>query len=372
MDKKVVLAVAGAGKTYHICHSLDLEKRNLILAFTHENVGNLAKELKKIYGCVPEKTKIQTFHSFLLRNCIRPYEPAIVEKFPDFKSYPSGVTFKTPSPEYLQRGKRFYRNKNFIPNSYLEHFVDRHNNYYVSRLSELAYFGFSQGKALPMIIGERLNKLFDAVYIDEFQDFREYDHYLLMKIANFTENIVLVGDYYQHSVSGKNNSGAPFKIKKTERDYLDFSNYITSLGFSLDCNTLIKSRRCSIEICDFVRLKLGIPIFSEGINEGSVKIVSDDLVKEIIENDEIIKLVYQNAAKESFNAKNWSYSKGSTFENVCVILTKDLKKLIEDDFCASDVKPITLNKLYVALTRSSGNLFIMTYDELYKYKKAKK
>ena len=45
MAKRVILAVAGAGKTYHICHTIDPTKRNLILAFTHENIFNIQKEL---------------------------------------------------------------------------------------------------------------------------------------------------------------------------------------------------------------------------------------------------------------------------------------------------------------------------------------
>lgn len=31
MAKRVILAVAGAGKTYYICHEIDPTKRNLIL-----------------------------------------------------------------------------------------------------------------------------------------------------------------------------------------------------------------------------------------------------------------------------------------------------------------------------------------------------
>lgn len=50
MDKKVILAVAGAGKTYHICDSLNPKKKNLILAFTHENVHNILTELVKKYA----------------------------------------------------------------------------------------------------------------------------------------------------------------------------------------------------------------------------------------------------------------------------------------------------------------------------------
>ena len=34
MTKKVILAVAGAGKTYHICHNIDKNKKNLILIYS--------------------------------------------------------------------------------------------------------------------------------------------------------------------------------------------------------------------------------------------------------------------------------------------------------------------------------------------------
>lgn len=53
MAKRVILAVAGAGKTYHICHEIDPTKKNLILAYTHENIHNIQKEsistLNKLY-----------------------------------------------------------------------------------------------------------------------------------------------------------------------------------------------------------------------------------------------------------------------------------------------------------------------------------
>ena len=43
MAKKVMLAVAGAGKTYYICHKIDFRKKNLIIAYTHENIHNIKK-----------------------------------------------------------------------------------------------------------------------------------------------------------------------------------------------------------------------------------------------------------------------------------------------------------------------------------------
>jgi len=65
MDKKLVMAVAGSGKTYLICNSIEPEKRNLILAFTHENIKNIHYELLERFGAIPEKTIVSTFHGFL-------------------------------------------------------------------------------------------------------------------------------------------------------------------------------------------------------------------------------------------------------------------------------------------------------------------
>ena len=65
MAKRVILAVAGAGKTYHICHSIDPAKRNLVLAFTHENAFNIQRELIDAFGAIPELTTVSTFDSFV-------------------------------------------------------------------------------------------------------------------------------------------------------------------------------------------------------------------------------------------------------------------------------------------------------------------
>ena len=45
MDKKIMLAVAGAGKTYELCHSINKEQRNFLLAYTNENIKNIEKEV---------------------------------------------------------------------------------------------------------------------------------------------------------------------------------------------------------------------------------------------------------------------------------------------------------------------------------------
>lgn len=73
MAKKVILAVAGAGKTYHICHNLDENKRNLILAFTHETYEEnyltpMEQSIKipQFQHSIPLFTIISFFHTNIL------------------------------------------------------------------------------------------------------------------------------------------------------------------------------------------------------------------------------------------------------------------------------------------------------------------
>lgn len=56
---------------------------------------------------------------------------------------------------------------------------------------------------------------------------------------------------------------------------------------------------------------------------------------------------------------NWSYSKGDTFDNICVILTNNFEKILNDDFSCRGISQQTINQLYVALTRTKGNLYII-------------
>lgn len=106
MAKKVILAVAGAGKTYHICHNLDENKRNLILAFTHENINNIRRELFDANGTIHKNTTVSTFDSFVYNHFILPYEYTIAEFFDnlDFKS--TGITTSPPPSKIIESKKK--------------------------------------------------------------------------------------------------------------------------------------------------------------------------------------------------------------------------------------------------------------------------
>lgn len=359
MDKQIILAVAGAGKTYHICHSIDPTKKNLILAYTNENIHNIENELYDAHKGVPELTTVMTFDSFVYRHLICPYEPSIAEHFscPAFIS--SGICTIDPPPKQITNARgRKVANPKYVTKDKLRHYITNQGQYYCATLSELVLQVKKGRDSLVKRATARLNLFYDYVLIDEFQDFREHDYELIMALAKRLNCVMLVGDYHQHSVSATNNSGKPFKKKNGDVGYSEFISELQSAGFKVDTATLDKSRRCSAEVCDYVSKKLGISISSHDEHEGSV-IWVDALATEILDNGQIVKLVFKEADKYSFQALNWSYSKGDTVDAACVILTDRFDQLDNENFSIQGIPVSTINKLYVAMTRSRGDLYLM-------------
>lgn len=358
MDKRIILAVAGAGKTYYICNTIDINKRNLILAFTNENIHNIHTELIKAYGYVPENTTVMTFDSFIYRCLICPFEPSIAEHFSSLDFHSNGITTIDPPPQRISNpGGGMMANPLYQDKTKLGHYVTKRNQYYCATLSELVMQVKKGRDSLVKKGAERLNLFFDHVLIDEFQDLREYDYDLIIALSKHLNRVLLVGDYYQHSVSATNNSGKPFKIKSNSVSYTDFVEKLKSEGFEIDDASLSKSRRCADNVCRLVQSKLGIHIESTGDNQGSVIWLSDPTT--ILEDPDIVKLVYSNSSKYSFRAMNWSYSKGDTLDAVCVILTDGFDNMEDEGFSINGIANTTVNKLYVAMTRSKGNLYLV-------------
>lgn len=363
MAKRVILAVAGAGKTYHICHTLQSEKKNLILAYTHENIHNIKRELIDAYGKIPELTNVMTFDSFIYRYLVCPYEPTILQHFGREGFKRKGITTQAPPLKQTivktkDGSKKAIANPRYFSKDKLEHYISPGGYYYCATLSEII-LQVKKGKfSLIKEVAAALNMFYDQIMIDEFQDFREYDFDLITGLAKHLDNILLVGDYFQHSVSAINNSGKPFKSKGKDVSYSDFISLLKKLHFEVDETTLQTSRRCSQKVCNYVQKKLAINISSGTDQCGEVIWVKDN-IEEVLENDAITKLVYNNAVKYAFAAVNWSYSKGDTMDNVCVILTDDFDSMDNADFSCGSLSSSTVNKLYVAMTRTRGDLYLL-------------
>ena len=240
----------------------------------------------------------------------------------------------------------------------LNHYL-LNKKYYCDYLSKLILKTKNKNISLIDIGCSNINKFFDNIYVDEMQDFRENNWNLLVEIIKRVNNILLVGDYYQHSVSATNNHGEPFQIKKNYISYSDYVGYLESIGLEVDETTLLKSRRCSKEVCQFVSEKLGINIESTEDNEGNINWLNNkDEINQVLHNNEIVKLVWEKPEIYDFNSISWSYSKGDTYNEICIILTDTYSELNSEDFSIPN-STISINKLYVALTRSRGNVYII-------------
>ena len=73
MDRLLMLAVAGSGKTTYIINKLDLEHRFLIVTYTDNNVAHIKKAIIKKFGYEPQNITLLSYFQFLIRVCYRPF-----------------------------------------------------------------------------------------------------------------------------------------------------------------------------------------------------------------------------------------------------------------------------------------------------------
>ena len=173
MDKKLILAVAGAGKTTYIVDKLDLNKRSLIITYTNANYINIVnKVMQKFDGIVPNNIVIYTYFKFLYNFCYKPFLADEIKA--------KGIIFDDP-PKYIRKGS-------------IARFINKGNKFYSSRLSL-----FLREKNVKNEIIDRLCRYFDEFIIDEVQDISAGDFNLLKDLMVANINMLFVGDFYQHT-----------------------------------------------------------------------------------------------------------------------------------------------------------------------------
>lgn len=348
MDKRIILATAGSGKTYYIANHFSTESSVLLISFTNGNLENIRKELRiRFSGRIPDNIKILTFDSFVYNFLLKPFEP--IMKFKNFES--NGVDVRS-NPITDTKDRKYIKKDNKY------HFLTSSDKYYVSRMSKLFLEHDSKFKQKTI---NRIGKYFDAIYFDEFQDYNCFDYKVMDYILKNTKiSTFAVGDIFQSGVTpirhvGVREASWPFNKIESIADMRG----ITHKKIEIDTTTLSKTRRVSAEICQLIRERMNIEIYSQSISSGEYFFVDDENQIDSIMNDEkIVKLIWNNANKQKFgkNFVNWSYSKGDTYNDVCVILTSKTEHLDK----LTDLGSIsTRNKLYVALTRSKGNLYLV-------------
>ena len=176
MDKRVVFAVAGSGKTSSIIDRIDDESRCLIITYTDNNTRNLKNRVIKKFGRIPKGVRVYSYFTFLYSFCFRP--------LCGYEIKTKGINFNYPLPQYAQRTEKNTR----------VHYIDRNNRLFSSRIAKLL-IEFD----VVSDVMERIECFFDLVCVDEVQDFAANDFNFLCSLADAKSEMLLVGDFYQHT-----------------------------------------------------------------------------------------------------------------------------------------------------------------------------
>lgn len=333
MDKRVIFAVAGAGKTTYIINSLSLEKRALVITYTDNNYRHLRSRIIQKFGCIPVNITVLTYFTFLYSFC---YKPFLHDKY---KS--NGINWNVP-PAFTLR----------LPRSNKQFYIDSSGRLYSNRIAKLI-----NQEHVTQHVRNRLSKYYDHWFVDEVQDFGGHDFNLLKSLCSTEIDICLVGDFFQHTYDTSRDGNLNQSL------YDDFSTYIThfvDVGLTPDLTTLSHSYRCTSQVCDFITNHLGINIQSHKLTASEVLFITQfEQIMEKFGCNETVKLFYQDHVKYPCFSENWGKSKGQDhFNDVCVMLNATVMK----HYQRSDFRSLAIssrNKLYVACTRANSNIFFI-------------
>lgn len=333
MDKRVVFAVAGSGKTRSIVNALSQTRRALVVTYTTNTCDDLRRRVIGRFGHVPDHVTILTYFSFLYRFCYKPYLADAVRD--------TGISYKLPS-----------QRSNACKADNINRYLDGSRRLYHCRIGKL----LEVAGCLDELPG-RIERYFDDVFVDEVQDFGGHDFNLLKAMASARVSWNVVGDFYQHTFSTSHDSGVN---KSLHDDYVRYQKQFQKAGFSVDLKSLTQSHRCTAPICEFISSRLGIAIQSASCGAGQVEeVTSQSEVDSLCADPEIVKLFYQEHHKYECYSMNWAAAKGlDHFNDVCVVLNKSSWKHYECGTLSS-LAPITRNKLYVACSRARHRLFVV-------------
>lgn len=332
---KIIVASAGSRKTTCIVEeALSVTDKNvLITTYTNENLEQIHSYIIQKNGWVPKNITVLSWYSFLLQDGVRPYQSSATQK-----GRVNSIIFKD-IPEQLKRIKKIDIDR---------YFFTKGNDIFRDRVADFACYSDDQSSGSVI---NRLQGIYNYIFIDEVQDFAGYDLNFLEKLFNSTINIVAVGDPRQATFS-TNNSLKNKKFKK-------YSIFGWISKKQTDGLITVEERnecyRCNQHICDF-----GDSLFPElpKTKSKNTDVTGHDGIfyleeKDVLEYVERYRPTILRYNKKTdtmgLRAVNIGLSKGRTYERVVIFPTKPMLVYLN----TSDItKAGDISKLYVAVTRA--------------------
>lgn len=177
---RAVLSVAGGRKTQLIvenCRSCPDDRRILVLGYTTASQIELQTRIRAA-GVDGRRVEVLGWFAFLLQHLVRPYLPLVYEH-----RRLTGLNFEGEPGRYTTGAQRFLDAD------------DRAYKLHVARLAHDVVVA-SNGAAL-----DRLEHIYDEIYIDEVQDLGGWDLEIVRLLLGTRLKIITVGDMRQALLS---------------------------------------------------------------------------------------------------------------------------------------------------------------------------
>lgn len=337
---RATLAVAGSRKTQSIVDDCSQPSnqhvRRLVISYTLTGQRDLEQRLAR--SCpVDIKPVVVGWYAFLLQYFVRPFLPC---KYPGRRL--GGLNFEgepgTPGePCYITGVNRY---------------LDSQSRAYKLYLSKLAS---DVAEASNGGVIDRLERIFDEIYVDEVQDLTGYDLDLLELLLNSKVNVKLVGDIRQSVFD--TNPRDPRHPKFRGLGMLDwFSGQVKAGLLELTHSTETwRSNQIIATFADSIFVSYDFPATQsrqlEVTGHDGVFAVHPEHVREYVAEFDPVCLRQSKStqAPDGLLVTNFGQVKGLTHKRILIFPTGTIAAFLTN---GTELKPKTACGLYVGVTRA--------------------
>ncbi|WP_299971512.1 UvrD-helicase domain-containing protein [uncultured Roseobacter sp.] len=384
MTKELIIACAGAGKSAKIIDDAIAryrdQKRSLILTYTDCNQRQIIQRISSKLGAVPPEIRVKGWFTFLLEDMVRPYQSCILGV------RVSGLNFNETDPHKRSGYTIPGRSERALDGTInFKHFVTKETHKaHSAYLSKLACRVAEETNVVRKIgrktykIGcatERLEEIYDVIFIDEVQDLVGWDFELLQLFSACSDlDVICVGDFRQTIYQTAN-------AQKKPKSNVEKVAYFQDIGFAQA--SMNRSRRSVASICEFsdkIHHGLGFPSTVSDVDERKLPAsVAEHLgvfavkradFEAYYERYRPTILRQSHSAEQEIcsgrEAFNFGKSKGMTFGRTLILPTGPQKAFLQGNSSAiaAGSTDKAVNAFYVASTRARYSTGFLLDEEV--------
>lgn len=342
---RVILSVAGSGKTQRIVDSVAASNadRVLVTTFTNRNVRELERRLQSAGVVTGGSVQVLPWMTFVMRHGVRPFQSSILGRINAIRR-----PYLTHQKPPLRKG------------------VDRHSpGWYLHSTNEInsqrvADFAVMANEKSDGAVLKRIESIFDEIYIDEFQDLKGYDLAIMELLAGASFDLTIVGDLRQNVLD----TCFSVKHKALSQDPVAMQQWLAELVGEANVEQSTQSRRCNEAVCQVASMThpelqpLESASTMTAEHEGIFQLRHCE-VEDYVREHEAVVMKYNRTQRRAVEqgAVNIGECKGAGFSHVVIYPTSSWREFVASGY---KTKPNSPDKLYVGITRARHSVaFVM-------------